>query len=92
VTTLLQHRAGEVGADNPSLETGRAAQRGRQVEGAGAEVEVDSSGQTLPPELCHGLPPPALIEPEADDAIEAVVGGSDCTEDIADIGPLLRTA
>jgi acyl transferase domain-containing protein len=49
-----------------------------------AEVEL--------PEPAHGDAAPALIEPEADDAVEAVVGGGNGGKNRADIGPLLRTA
>ena len=72
--------------------SGPPGQRGREVERAGAEVEVDSVRLPLPPQPPHRVSPPALIEAEADDAVEAVVGGRDGGEDVADVGPLLGPA
>ncbi len=88
----LQHGLDEVGAHNRPPESGLPGQCRREVEGAGAEVEVPSCRHPLPVEPPKGLPPPVEVEPQADDTIQPVVRWGDGSEHRSDISPLFRTA
>jgi hypothetical protein len=88
----VEHAPHEIRADDPSAETWASGQGGREIEGPRAEVEINSSGSSFPAQQRHGVAPPALIEPKADDAVEAIVGGGYGGKNRADIGPLFRTA
>jgi hypothetical protein len=89
---LFQHGGYEVGADDPPAKPWAPSQSGPEVQGPGAQVEVNSFRLTFPPQPRDAVPPPSLIEVKADDAIEAVVGGGYGSKDGPDIIPLFRTA
>jgi hypothetical protein len=91
-STELEHPRDEVGADYPPPEAGLPSQRGAEVERSGAQVEIDSLRRALPPQPPDRNLPPALIEPEADDAVEPVIRRGDSGEDLANVGPLFRAA
>src|SRR5688572_3608075 len=91
VPTELQHRQHEVGADDPAPESRLPRQGRREVEGAGAEVEIRPLRSALPVEPLDGLAPPPEVEPHADDPVEPVVGGRDGGEHGPHIGPLRGT-
>ena len=84
--------ADEVGADDPATKSGPSRQCGREIEGTSAEVEIDSFRHPFPIQSSDRISSPALIEAQADDVVQAVVGGSDGGEDLADVGPFLRPA
>ena len=92
VTALLQHRPHKIGSDDSPPKPTPAGERGAEIQGSSAEVEVDSFRLPFPPQPRDSGPPPALVESKADDAVEPVVRGSYGSEDGADIGPLFRTA
>ncbi len=88
----LEHPAHEVHAHHPAAEAGLAGEDRREVEGPGAEVEVDSIRRPLPPESPHGVPAPAEIQPQAQNPIQPIVRRGDGGEHLADVGALLRPA
>ena len=63
-----------------------------EIEGPGAEIEVDPPGCPFPAEPGIRLPTPPPVEVQADDLVEEVVAGRDGGEHPPDVGPLLRAA
>ena len=54
-----EHRHHEVGADHAAAKSGGVGQLGREVHGAGAEIQILTRGRALPTEGAHGSAPPA---------------------------------
>src|SRR4051812_43405506 len=90
--TQLQHLSYEISTDDAAPKSGRPGKGRPEVQRAGAEVEIDSLRSPLPPQQLYCPAAPALIEVEADDPVEPIVGGSDGGEHRADVRPLFRTA
>ena len=91
VPSVLKHRLREVGGHDTTTESGTLREGGGEIERARTEVEIRPLGCALPVEPVHGGTPPAQVEPEAHDSVQAVVGRGDGGEELPHVRPLLRT-
>lgn len=92
MATQLQHPAYEIGAYDAATKARPAGEGRSEIQGPRTQVEVDSLRLPFPSQTCDRIASPSPVEAEADDVVEPIVGGSDCGEQLADIGPLFRTA
>src|SRR5213594_318294 len=88
----LEHRHHEVRADHAAREARLMRQRRREVQGARAEIEIDTVRSSLPAEPPHRGPAPAAVQVEAEEMIEKIVARRDSGEHTTHIGPLRVTA
>src|SRR5438132_8494214 len=79
-------------SDHAAGETRLARQRFRELEGAGAEIEIDAVRSSLPAEPSHRGPAPAAIHVEAEEMVEEVVARRNSGEHAAHVRPLRVTA
>jgi hypothetical protein len=75
-----------------TTEAGLSGEDGREIECPGAQIQVPAVGPLLPADTADGVAPPALVEPQADDPVQAIVGGRDGGEHGPHVGALCRTA
>src|SRR6266699_1306192 len=80
-----EHGDHEVRADHPPRERRLAGERRRQIERAGAEVEVGAVGGPLPGEPPHRGAAPGAIHVETQEMIEEVVARGDRGEHVAHV-------
>src|SRR5437764_1136842 len=88
----LEHWHHEVRADHAAREARLAHERLRELERAGAEIEIDAVWSSLPAEPSHRGAAPAAIHVEAEEMIEEVVARGNGGEHAAHVGPLRVTA
>src|SRR5881394_130706 len=81
-----EHRQREIGAKHGAREAGAACQLHGEVEGAGAEIEIDARGAPFPVEPRDGAATPGAIDVEAEQMIEEIVTRRDFGEHAAHVG------
>ncbi len=86
-----QHGEHEVRAEHGPAEPGRAGERRREIERAGAEIEIGAVGSLLPREPSHCGAAPGAVHIEAQEMVQQVVARRDRGEHAAYVRPLGRS-
>src|SRR5207247_692030 len=83
-----QHGEHEVRAEHGPAEPGRAGERRREIERAGAEIEIGAVGSQLPREPSHRGAAPGAVHIEAQEMVQQVVARRDRGEHADYVRPL----
>ncbi len=82
-----QHGVNEVSGHDLTREPATAGERGCEIHGAAAQIQVPTPGCAFPAELAKRGPAPEAIDIEAEEMVEKVIPGSDRREHLADVRP-----
>src|SRR6266513_1667008 len=86
-----QHGDHEVRADDGPAESAGARERRREIERAGAEIEIGAVGSPLPREPSHRGAAPGTVHVEAQQMVQQVVARRDRGEHAAHVRPFGRS-
>ena len=85
----LEHRLGEIGSYNETLESGQPRNLRRDIQSPRAEIQVGSGRVSLDVQLRDRPAPPSPVDVQTQDVIEEIVSRGDLREHPLDVRALL---